>query len=433
MIPTPCGACSLSVPHSSHRHFSSLARRLGRIFAHAYFHHREAFEQAEAESSLYARFLALTSKFDLVPAEFLVIPPRLTAMGDDGRPDHVEPPRLLGAALDPRRNLSSGPGDNHPWNPSEEQARDGLAAGEVVTRTSPAPPIQRRNPSPRKFGRNRTDTMVYSEAFSVAEELAKGELSEVDIDREIAAERTAAAAEADVPTPAVLVPPRSTTPPPPPEEAEHDERAKGEEAEHEEEVNEGPGLEHVEVPEPEVKSDEAEEPTSHEEVTLVEQPMTGPSGPPMATGESQTLPEGTPARADEAAEEKEEADVVESALLEVHEERASQTEEPASAPSSASDAHAKEKESTGLEVHKDEEEDEEGEDEEEEEEGSGEEEESSDDDSDVSSTVLGVVQDEPVVAAAAGKKEEAKPDVPEEAEAVEATHFSTGDGKAEES
>ncbi|KAJ3014036.1 hypothetical protein NUW54_g1409 [Trametes sanguinea] len=36
--------------------------------------------------------------------------------------------------------------------------------------------------------------MVYSEAFSVAEELAKGDLSEVDIDREIAAERAAAAA-----------------------------------------------------------------------------------------------------------------------------------------------------------------------------------------------------------------------------------------------
>ncbi|KAF8157167.1 Mob1/phocein, partial [Crassisporium funariophilum] len=64
----------LQIPTSSHRHFSSLARRLGRIFAHAYFHHREAFEQAEAESSLYARFMALTARFDLVPPEFLVIP-----------------------------------------------------------------------------------------------------------------------------------------------------------------------------------------------------------------------------------------------------------------------------------------------------------------------------------------------------------------------
>ena len=42
-------------------------------FAHAYYSHREVFKQAEAESSLYAHFLALTSKFDLVPAEFLVI------------------------------------------------------------------------------------------------------------------------------------------------------------------------------------------------------------------------------------------------------------------------------------------------------------------------------------------------------------------------
>ena len=51
-----------------------MARRLGHIFAHAYFHHREASEQAEAESSLYARSLALTERFELVPAEFLVIP-----------------------------------------------------------------------------------------------------------------------------------------------------------------------------------------------------------------------------------------------------------------------------------------------------------------------------------------------------------------------
>ncbi|KAG7086851.1 hypothetical protein E1B28_002772 [Marasmius oreades] len=64
----------LSIPHTSHRHFSSLARRLGRVFAHAYYHHREVFEQAEAESSLYRRFLRLTERFGLVPREFLVIP-----------------------------------------------------------------------------------------------------------------------------------------------------------------------------------------------------------------------------------------------------------------------------------------------------------------------------------------------------------------------
>ena len=40
----------------SRGHFFSLARRLGRVFAHAYFRHLEAFEQAGAE----ALFMPLT-------------------------------------------------------------------------------------------------------------------------------------------------------------------------------------------------------------------------------------------------------------------------------------------------------------------------------------------------------------------------------------
>src|SRR5712671_7129815 len=100
MIFAPFPACfdfprplrRINIPPASHRHFGSLARRLGRIFAHAYFHHREVFEQAEAESSLYARFLALTIKFDLVPPEFLIIPT------PSGISDEPEPPRLLAAA-----------------------------------------------------------------------------------------------------------------------------------------------------------------------------------------------------------------------------------------------------------------------------------------------------------------------------------------------
>ncbi|KAL1745600.1 Mob1/phocein [Schizophyllum fasciatum] len=139
----------LQVPASSHRHFPALARRLGRIFAHAYFHHREAFEQAEAESSLYARFLALTQKFDLVPAEFLVIPPRADAEAE------VEPPRVL------------PPRSHHEPLGVETGAR------------ARSPPGLGGSESPRKYGRNRTDTMVFSEAASVAEELSKSEHADV--------------------------------------------------------------------------------------------------------------------------------------------------------------------------------------------------------------------------------------------------------------
>ncbi|KAF9236039.1 Mob1/phocein, partial [Melanogaster broomeanus] len=130
----------LSIPQTSHRHFSSLARRLGRIFAHAYFHHREVFEQAEAESSLYARFLKLSSQFDLVPSEFLVIPEDHDGRGRD---EDVEPPRLLAAAVHPSQIFPHPTGIDHPTGTD----------------------------SPRRLGRSRTDTMVFSEAYNVAEEL----------------------------------------------------------------------------------------------------------------------------------------------------------------------------------------------------------------------------------------------------------------------
>ncbi|KAF8886774.1 Mob1/phocein [Infundibulicybe gibba] len=160
----------LQIPQTSHRHFSSLARRLGRIFAHAYFHHREAFEQAEAESSLYARFLALTSKFGLVPPEFLVIP---SSRHNEHRRDmDVQPPRLLAAAVDPqgdRNRQASAPHDdassNMKWTPA-------LSGSQRESSSSPPAP---GSESPRKFGRSRTDTMIFNEAevLHVAEELAK--------------------------------------------------------------------------------------------------------------------------------------------------------------------------------------------------------------------------------------------------------------------
>ncbi|KAF8761332.1 Mob1/phocein family [Rhizoctonia solani] len=72
-------------------------RRLSRIFAHAYYHHRELFSQAEAESSLYARFLALSQQHELVPPELLVIPSEsfeLNSSNDRSRhtvDDHRDP------------------------------------------------------------------------------------------------------------------------------------------------------------------------------------------------------------------------------------------------------------------------------------------------------------------------------------------------------
>ncbi|WVW78463.1 hypothetical protein I302_100417 [Kwoniella bestiolae CBS 10118] len=64
----------MQIPPSSVSHFPSLFRRLSRIFSHAYFHHREAFQLSENETSLYSRFLGLCEKFNLVGASLLPIP-----------------------------------------------------------------------------------------------------------------------------------------------------------------------------------------------------------------------------------------------------------------------------------------------------------------------------------------------------------------------
>ncbi|KAJ4496416.1 Mob1/phocein, partial [Lentinula edodes] len=139
----------LSIPVPSVRHFSSLARRLGRVFAHAYFHHRDLFEQAEAESSLYRRFEEMVGRWGLVPREFLVIPSLgkendLSKLDDDSR--KREEPRLEAAASISMTTLDS-----------------------KTTRMSSSP----GNTSGKKFGRNRTGTMVFSEASALVDELSK--------------------------------------------------------------------------------------------------------------------------------------------------------------------------------------------------------------------------------------------------------------------
>lgn len=69
----------MSIPSESLKHFPSLFRRISRVFSHAYFHHREAFSLAEAETSLYARFVGLCERYGIVGEHLLVIPHKALA------------------------------------------------------------------------------------------------------------------------------------------------------------------------------------------------------------------------------------------------------------------------------------------------------------------------------------------------------------------
>lgn len=73
----------MSIPPGSISHFPSLARRLSRIFSHAYFSHREQFLIAESENSLYARFVALCERYSLIGKELLIIPHAAIGANDE--------------------------------------------------------------------------------------------------------------------------------------------------------------------------------------------------------------------------------------------------------------------------------------------------------------------------------------------------------------
>ncbi|PKI83385.1 hypothetical protein MVES1_002496 [Malassezia vespertilionis] len=61
------------VPHESVRLFYSMSKQLARIFLHIQLHHGELFAEAEATSSLYARFRMLVEMYDLYPVEELPV------------------------------------------------------------------------------------------------------------------------------------------------------------------------------------------------------------------------------------------------------------------------------------------------------------------------------------------------------------------------
>jgi len=63
-----------SIPHDSGKYFQSMARRLYRIFAHVYYHHRDVFDRVEASSNLCVRFSHFVMRFQLMSPSMLLVP-----------------------------------------------------------------------------------------------------------------------------------------------------------------------------------------------------------------------------------------------------------------------------------------------------------------------------------------------------------------------
>ena len=106
-----------------------------------------------------------------MPAEFLVIP--LSNADNSGQQQEVEPPRLLGAAIDPHRGQGRADGkeDFSSKRDFVESSLEPNSEGSSDLLRSPAGPDGQRR-------RNRTDTMIFSDAVNIAEDLAKAQMEE---------------------------------------------------------------------------------------------------------------------------------------------------------------------------------------------------------------------------------------------------------------
>lgn len=73
----------VSIKESSVNKLGSVCRRIYRIFSHAYYHHRQVFDEAENETYLCRRFTSFVTKYELMSRENLIVPIFATTNNDD--------------------------------------------------------------------------------------------------------------------------------------------------------------------------------------------------------------------------------------------------------------------------------------------------------------------------------------------------------------
>lgn len=73
----------LTIPDPSYKHLTNMIRRLYRILAHAFYHHKSLFMEFEAETRLFERVVKLSKEFELIPEDQLVVPEREVFMDEE--------------------------------------------------------------------------------------------------------------------------------------------------------------------------------------------------------------------------------------------------------------------------------------------------------------------------------------------------------------
>ncbi|KAK3240114.1 hypothetical protein CYMTET_50020, partial [Cymbomonas tetramitiformis] len=83
-------ARGVAPPPEARKVFQSIARRLHRIFAHVFYHHRSVFQEFEVNSHLCERFLHLVAQYDWIKENLLIIPREFfTRQGSEAEGQHM--------------------------------------------------------------------------------------------------------------------------------------------------------------------------------------------------------------------------------------------------------------------------------------------------------------------------------------------------------
>ena len=80
----------VSIKENSVQKLSSIARRIYRIFSHAYFHHRVLFDEFEEKTCLCKRFTCYVTKYDLMTEDNLIVPIGIKEDKTENEDDNTE-------------------------------------------------------------------------------------------------------------------------------------------------------------------------------------------------------------------------------------------------------------------------------------------------------------------------------------------------------
>ncbi|KAF2785683.1 Mob1/phocein [Melanomma pulvis-pyrius CBS 109.77] len=169
-----------STQHAQMRHLTTIFRRVYRIFAHAWFQHREMFWKVETRTGLYVFFKAVCDVYGLIPEDNYTIPSE--AEGVEVSKEAAAPPLIL-------KRTPSGPGAHDSDNSSTIEGTDDHSLSTAGTTVR-----HRHSPS---VGATAVSTVV-EEAEEEEEPLAKEESEAQEPHADADAEISKAGDEDDV-------------------------------------------------------------------------------------------------------------------------------------------------------------------------------------------------------------------------------------------